>query len=390
MSVKSLFFGKRAGAKYACFIAIVILIGASAVAHSSVASTTLSTGVVVPLFAYPTAPIWQSVIQDKLANPTIPMVAVVNPDNGPGYFQDPVYVQAIDSLRSAGIIVIGYVYTSYGARSQSDVLANINSYRQWYNINGIFFDEMANVEGYESYYSALSNYAKSLGYTITVGNAGTGIAGSYVGIMNFLIVYEDHGLPPILQLSWLTSGYSRSNFALVAYGVTNINASYIASASNYVSWMFITSANQPNPYASLPYYFPSLLSALTGMPPNTVEVTVRSVGMDGLPVNGLWTTVNSGGGNLLAVGYTPFSFTAVQGSSYEVSVSDYKNNVFDHWENSSSGATTIITPKQDTTLTAYYRTGMSYGLPESVCNFFNLWNTIFNSGPNLTFCETEF
>ena len=104
------------------------------------------------------------------------MVAVVNPDNGPGYYQDPVYVQAIESLRAVGIIVIGYVYTSYGARSQSDIISNINSYKQWYDINGIFFDEMANVRGYESYYSNLSNYARTLGYTITVGNTEIGRA----------------------------------------------------------------------------------------------------------------------------------------------------------------------------------------------------------------------
>lgn len=352
----------------------------------SAATSTQTTGVIVPLFAYPSAPIWQNLIQQKQAHPSIPMVAVVNPDNGPGYYQDPVYVQAIESLRAVGIIVIGYVYTSYGARSQSDIISNINSYKQWYDINGIFFDEMANVRGYESYYSNLSNYARTLGYTITVGNTGTGASYSYLGTMNFLIVYEDHGLPPISHLAGLTSGYSRSNFALVAYGVSNIDTSYIASASDYVSWMFITNANQPNPYNTLPYYFGNLLAILTGNPPNTVDVTVRSVGLDGLPINGLWTTVQSQGGDYLAIGYTPFEFTAILGQDYVVTVSNYQNNVFNHWDNLSGGASITVSPNKDTMLTAYFSTGLSYGIPIGICNSFEFWEVLFGSMPNISFC----
>ncbi|MDG7001187.1 MAG: spherulation-specific family 4 protein [Nitrososphaerota archaeon] len=374
----------------ATLLVAMLFTGIPSLAPNSSAATTQTTGVLVPLFAYPTAPIWQSIIQEKQSNPTIPIIAVVNPDNGPGYYQDPVYVQAIDSLRSVGIIVIGYVYTSYGARSQSDVISDINSYRQWYGMNGIFFDEMANVEGYESYYSTLSNYARSLGYTITVGNSGTGIAQSYVGIMNFLIVYEDQGLPSLSHLSGLTSGYSRSNFALVAYGVSNFDSSYILSVSNYVAWMYITSANQPNPYNVLPYYFSNLLAVLTGVPPNTVQVTVHSVGMDGLPLNGLWTTVQSQSGNILTVGFTPLVFTAALGETYVINVSDYQNNLFDHWENMSGSASIAISPTHDTLLIAYYRTGMMFGIPENICASFHFWKILFGSAPIIPFCTLDY
>ena len=42
------------------------------------------TGTVVPLYSYPTNAAWRTVIDAKLAHPTVPVVAVVNPANGPG------------------------------------------------------------------------------------------------------------------------------------------------------------------------------------------------------------------------------------------------------------------------------------------------------------------
>lgn len=93
-------------------------------------------------------------------------------------------------------------------------------------------------------------------------------------------------------------------------------------------------------------------------PPSTTTLTVTSVDLDGKTVTGLWTVIKKAG-STVKTGYTPLTYTAQAGSTYEVSVANYKNYVFDHWESGSKSSTRQVTMNADTTLTAYYNTGSS-------------------------------
>ena len=76
-------------------------------------------GIMVPAYFYP-APggLW-----DSLSNAAtrVPLVAILNPYNGPDTSQNPDYVAAVNAVRSAGGKVIGYVYTSYTVRPLAQV-----------------------------------------------------------------------------------------------------------------------------------------------------------------------------------------------------------------------------------------------------------------------------
>jgi hypothetical protein len=69
----------------------------------------------------------------------------MNPSNGPGKSIDPNYVTAVKTVDSAGtgFLVFGYVYTRYGKRPLSSVEADVNKYKSWYNVDGIFVDQTA-------------------------------------------------------------------------------------------------------------------------------------------------------------------------------------------------------------------------------------------------------
>ena len=325
-------------------------------------TSTPSTGVIVPLFTYPTSPTWNEVIQAKLANPSVPIIAIINPDSGPGVVQDSNYKQGIDALRSAGVTVLGYVYTQYAQRNLTSAEADISTYHGWYNISGILFDEMSNVVGNENYYSTLSSYAKSLGYVLTAGNAGTSVPASYIGTVNIINIYENQGLPLTSSLASWTGAYSKQNFAMVSYGVSSVNSSYEESASNYVSWIYITDANLPNPYDVLPTYFASEVAALnatTQPPAQTVSLTVQSVDMGGNPINGLWTVIKSASGTVVDTGYTPLTYEATIGSDYTATVDNYGSYYFNHWSSGSTSNSITFTLTQATTLTAYYATSVT-------------------------------
>jgi spherulation-specific family 4 protein len=243
-------------------VATLFALTFASIPHTASASSSSSaTGVIIPLYTYPGST-WTAVIQAKAANPGVSIVAVINPDNGPGASQDPNYVSGIQGLRSAGVIVLGYVHTSYAARPAASVIADINSYKGWYNISGIFLDEMSNVAGNEGYYSSLNTYIESLGYTMTVGNPGADTIPGYIGTVNVIVVYENLGLPSPSALAGWHASYAKSNFASISYGMGSINQTDIARISNSVGYVYLTSGIQPNPYDSLPPYFGSLVAAL--------------------------------------------------------------------------------------------------------------------------------
>src|SRR5436189_5867308 len=63
-------------------------------------------GIIVPAYQYPTTGrLWEECVR---ASSRVPLVAVMNPANGPGSEVDPRYVSASGSVRSAGGRVIGY------------------------------------------------------------------------------------------------------------------------------------------------------------------------------------------------------------------------------------------------------------------------------------------
>lgn len=224
------------------------------------------TGIVVPFYIYP-GPEWDRLVQARNTYPRVPMIAVINPNSGPGSAQDPNYVTGIQTLRSAGIVVLGYVYTGWAARPADTVKGDVNAYRTWYDLDGIFFDQMSGQAGNESYYSDLSSNAKSLGFQFTMGNPATDIPSSYVGTMDNLNIYENVGLPSLASLDGWHEGYSKYNFSMLAHGVDSFDPAFVSSASNYVGYLYLTNDVSPNPYDVLPSYFEQLVAALNNLAP---------------------------------------------------------------------------------------------------------------------------
>ena len=150
------------------------------------------TGLIVPLYSYPGND-WDTLVKEKSSHPSVPIVAIINPDSGPGT-KDTNYVYGVQKLQSAGIQVIGYIYTAnvgYG-----NITGDIDEYKNWYKVNGIFFDQMSNVKGNETFYAQLSNYSRSVGLNFTVGNPGVDTLPSYIGTVNNMVLYDNPGLPP--------------------------------------------------------------------------------------------------------------------------------------------------------------------------------------------------
>ena len=119
-----------------------------------------------------------------------PLVLVVNPGSGPGAAPDPEYRRAIAAAQAAGSRVLGYVPTTWGARPVADVEADVERYRTWYSVNGVFFDEAASDEAHIGHYRALVDHARAKGATFVVLNPGLVPARGYFEIADVVVTFE--------------------------------------------------------------------------------------------------------------------------------------------------------------------------------------------------------
>jgi hypothetical protein len=229
--------------------------GAGAVADS---------GTLIPLYTSPGHPSWATVKAAKLAHPRVAVVAVVNPSSGPGNAASSAYTSGIADLTAAGVKVIGYVYTDYGRRAATTVQADIDRWRMFYpQVSGIFFDEQAYQPGSEAYYRQITAYARAAGLPFTVGNPGVDSNESYVGTVDLILIYESAGLPPLSRLMGWHTKYDRRGFGVIPHAVPSLDApSFVASIKPYVGFIYVQSDTLPNPWDSVPSYFPALVAAL--------------------------------------------------------------------------------------------------------------------------------
>jgi hypothetical protein len=77
---------------------------------------------------------WTALLRDR------PVVAVINPDTGPGIRRHPGYVPLVRAMRRAGVRVLGYVPTGWLCRADTYLLSE--RHLRWYGVDGIFWDEI--------------------------------------------------------------------------------------------------------------------------------------------------------------------------------------------------------------------------------------------------------
>jgi len=226
--------------------------------------------ILVPAYFYPSGAgldAWRKLAQ---AAHKTPLVVIANPDSGPGAAIDTDYEAVIDEVRAAGARVIGYVYTSYGARPIADVVADIERYRQFYAIDGFFLDEAANAPTTElvAYYAQVFQYIKALhpDYRV-ITNPGTTTAEVFMShpTADTIVTFEsDSAAYRNYRPSAWVGHYGPDRFAHLVYATST----YTAAVGNLnralqrnASVVYVTSEKLvPNPWDALPAYWTRFVS----------------------------------------------------------------------------------------------------------------------------------
>ena len=214
------------------------------------------------------------------------ITAIMNPDSGPGSSVNSDYTTAVDVLRAAGGKVVGYVHTSYGARSQTEVLSEVSSYASFYNIDGIFLDEMSNTSVDLAYYQSLYSNIKSTnpGYRI-FGNPGTNTLESYLTAADVLVTFENQTEYDTFTPNTWTNIYTADHFAHLLYNVTDeaaMLANVALAADRNVGYLYITNDTLPNPWDTLSHYWDAEVSAVSAIPePSSGLLLLSGLGLIG-------------------------------------------------------------------------------------------------------------
>ena len=230
-------------------------------------------GLIIPSYIYPTSAYsnsdYNNLIDLKKKYHNVPLYTVLNPSSGPGSVVDGNYSVTIDRLHGANSYVFGYVPTAYAISGSSYVETFIDGWKSLYpTIDGIFFDEVSDEDGYITFYQNLSTYARSKGFQLTIGNTGAIVSGTYLNSDPFdlTIIYEISGYPAEATLKGdFAEGnfsYNYKNRGAIAYNVAfDKTSAYMMK--KYVGALYITDDNIPNPWNSFPSYLEDLFKTLS-------------------------------------------------------------------------------------------------------------------------------
>jgi hypothetical protein len=217
---------------------------------------TLCSGSLVPAYVSPDA------ILALIERATLPDLLVINPASGPGAAADSEYRRAIAAAQAAGSRVLGYIPTTWGARPAGEIEADIDRYRSWYGVDGIFLDEAASTEAQLTHYHALVHHARAEGAGFVVLNPGVPPARGYFDFADIVVTFE--GPIAAYRSRRPPDGVAPERSAHLVYGASREQALSELSSDHAARYVYLTSGTLPHPWGTVPDYFAQELAALGG------------------------------------------------------------------------------------------------------------------------------
>lgn len=218
-------------------------------------------GIAIPAYFYP-GTTWTTATNSA---PRVE-VMIMNPNSGVGTVQDPQYLKTVKTAQTAGIKVLGYVASGYGnqtTRPLAKVLGEIDTYKSWYGVDGIFVDEVASSVGLAPYYQQIVDRIHLGKGGFVMLNPGIVPAASYINMADSTIVFEGSYATYLkwTMPSWLFN-YPSSKLTHLVYATSSAqmpNAVKLGIARN-AGKLYITDDVLNNPWDTLPTYWTTLLS----------------------------------------------------------------------------------------------------------------------------------
>jgi hypothetical protein len=276
--------------------------------------------ILVPLYSYPNwydsaSYRWPTVAR---AGAMVPITAIIDPANGPGAnFPNSDYAHGMADLAAGGVTMVGYVYTSYGARSASLVKSDIDQYTNSPLVTGIFVDETASETNKLAYYRDLYTYIHSrTNFTTVIVNPGIHVAQEYLSrpAADTAVIFEDGtGWTNYVPDAYVTN-YTANLFSMLVYACANaetMRTNVDLAVQRNMGWVYVTDDILPNPWDTVPAYWSNLVEyveayrnlRVSGIAATTSGVTLTFSAISNRPARVEWTPT------LPATDWTPVNGT---------------------------------------------------------------------------------
>ncbi|BBM99709.1 hypothetical protein MPTK1_1g23210 [Marchantia polymorpha subsp. ruderalis] len=206
-------------------------------------------------------------------------IVIINPNSGPGTTANSDYVNLISAIRASTdtfiTTILGYVATTYGAKSQAAVNAETDLYNSLYKVDGIFFDEASTDCTKTSYYSNIVSHVQDTtmsptGQDYTILNWGTNgpecflqTTSGNVPADNFVTFENSHASYASYAPLAYMANYAPARFYHIVYNVTQANliSTMTKSKQSRAGRVYVTNDDLPNPYDTAPTPFTSYWEA---------------------------------------------------------------------------------------------------------------------------------
>jgi len=178
------------------------------------------------------------------ANPTVSFLFTANPNSGPGTLPRLEIQENIRIIKEANnnVKILGYVFTKYGARSLAEIKADVDKYKDWYDVDGIMWDEVSSNISTLAYYTEITNYARSKGLSYIRGNPGNAVPEQFIQLFDVTSINENSSLLSETQLKVITYNgkYKKEKFNYLAHSISSLDTTWFKMACNYVGSIYIT------------------------------------------------------------------------------------------------------------------------------------------------------
>ncbi len=208
-------------------------------------------GVLIPFYHYPSFE--DSKIKKLIAlrqsYPYLKIFAVINPNNGNFTQTQRNFASMIFRLHRAGIIPLGYLYTSYARRDLNESLEVVQKWKRYYGpygIEGLFIDEVN--QSALGYYRTLAQEVKKR-FSYVVLNPGVEVSKDFFDIADIVVTKESAFVAPCR--------YQKKS-ALLLHSQNEFNESHKRLLECY-DYVYITDQKMPHPWGEVSAFLEVLL-----------------------------------------------------------------------------------------------------------------------------------
>ncbi len=224
----------------------------------------------VPAYIYPSGDgrkEWQRLFD---AASKVEIVAIANPNSGPGDERNVDYSAIFTEAANRGITLVGYVSTDFGKRPHAEIKKDVDTWVRFYpQIRGVFFDQQPREGRYAVQFAELGDYVKrKLHDPLVITNPGILCDEAYLAqaVSNVTCVFVNYQGFEQFELPASFKAYDPSRFAAMPYNIPdaetmrNVVRDAIIKRIGYV---YVSDAKPPNQWGKLPAYWEAEVDAVS-------------------------------------------------------------------------------------------------------------------------------